>query len=229
MKFLTKRVLCFGDSHTWGLVPTREPIRQRYPVGIRWTGRIAQAAGPSMQIIEEGLPGRTTGLDDPDPSRVGKNGYDYLGPCLESHNPLDMVVLMLGTNDLQKRFGVQSSVETIVYRMGKLVQLTKKLAKDERQQEPIILLLAPPHPRLDCLPAIYAEFFQYLDLEARAHLLTAMYQRLAKDEQIHFFNAAPRVTTSTVDGIHMDASQHALFAQILFPYMAALLKEKQPA
>lgn len=96
-----KRVLCYGDSNTWA--PDMDS-GGRLNDSDRWTGRLAQHLGKDWTIIEEGLSGRTTVLDDPyEPFR---NGRQYLTPCLLSHQPLDLVIVMLGTNDLKSRFNV---------------------------------------------------------------------------------------------------------------------------
>jgi lysophospholipase L1-like esterase len=97
---MTERVLlCYGDSNTYGWIPV---AGGRFPRDVRWPGVLAAALGDGWHVIEEGLPGRTTVFDDPfDPPR---NGRAYLEPCLRSHDPVDLLVLYLGTNDLSPRF-----------------------------------------------------------------------------------------------------------------------------
>ena len=85
-----KTILCYGDSNTYGLRPDSN---QRYPREIRWTGLLQKSLGEDYYVIEEGLSGRTTLWDDP--IEEHKNGKTYLFPCLESHSPIDLVVLML--------------------------------------------------------------------------------------------------------------------------------------
>ena len=92
-----KRILCYGDSNTYGHDPARGGAR--LPREQRWPGALAGLLGEGYEILEEGLCGRTTVLEDP--TAPGLNGLSYLGPCLLSHRPLDLVILMLGTNDLQ--------------------------------------------------------------------------------------------------------------------------------
>jgi lysophospholipase L1-like esterase len=96
-------ILCYGDSNTWGYTPG---TGKRYERHERWTGVLQQSLGNSAIVIEEGLNGRTTVLDDP--TKPFRNGKDYLIPCLDSHAPLDLVILMLGTNDLKHRFGMSA-------------------------------------------------------------------------------------------------------------------------
>ena len=90
-----KRILCFGDSNTYGYRPD---TGERYPEDIRWTGILKNRLRErGIEIIEEGLVGRTTVFEDS--LRMGRRGIDYLVPLLESHAPIDKLVLMLGTND----------------------------------------------------------------------------------------------------------------------------------
>src|SRR4030095_16419851 len=100
-----KTIMCYGDSNTWGCIPLTgpEPPR-RYGPAQRWPGVLRRELGDGYWIVEEGLNGRTTVWDDPlGPFRSGK---ELLAPCLMTHEPIDLVVVMLGTNDLKRRFGV---------------------------------------------------------------------------------------------------------------------------
>ncbi len=99
-----KTILCYGDSNTWGYDPVSE---DRYPLAQRWVSVLARELGPEYQVIAEGLNGRTTVWPDPVEGEY-KSGKSYLLPCLESHHPIDLVVLMLGTNDLKHRFGLSA-------------------------------------------------------------------------------------------------------------------------
>jgi lysophospholipase L1-like esterase len=109
-------VLCFGDSNTWGQKPDKSG---RYGVDVRWTGRLQKQLGEQYSVIEEGLGSRTTDLEYG--KKPGRNGKTYLQPCLESHNPLDLVVLMLGTNDLKIEF--HRSAQDVAEAIGGLVNL----------------------------------------------------------------------------------------------------------
>ena len=92
-----KTILCFGDSNTWGFDPVGiiAPHPIRHPLDVRWTGLLAKELGTDFRIIEEGQNGRTTVHEDP--LNVCRNGIEYLPACLESHKPIDIVVLMLGS------------------------------------------------------------------------------------------------------------------------------------
>ncbi len=96
---MIKTILCYGDSNTYGYVPE---TGMRYPRDIRYPGRLQNLFGEEYTVIEEGCNGRTTIHDDPIDG--WKNGLDYLKPCLNSHKPIDIVILMLGSNDLKITF-----------------------------------------------------------------------------------------------------------------------------
>ena len=93
------RILCYGDSNTWGYIPGSD--HERYNENTRWTRLLSTKLGEDFEIIEEGLNSRTLISNDPRPGKEGKSGYDYLIPCLDSQDPIDLVVLMLGTNELK--------------------------------------------------------------------------------------------------------------------------------
>jgi lysophospholipase L1-like esterase len=98
-----KTVICFGDSNTWGADPAGGP---RYSMEQRWGSILRKELGSGYYIIEEGLCGRTTVWDDP--IEGYKSGKQYIIPCIDSHSPVDLVIILLGTNDLKKRFSLSS-------------------------------------------------------------------------------------------------------------------------
>src|SRR3989338_4272861 len=130
----TKKIICYGDSNTWGCIPDSV---ERYSVGVRWTGLLQKMLGEDYEVIEEGLNGRTTVLDDPQVERIGKNGKTYLLPCLESQNPLDMVVVMLGTNDTKAKFN--RTPQQIAEGLEELIRIIKDRAKDKAGKVPQII------------------------------------------------------------------------------------------
>ncbi|MEK4239293.1 GDSL-type esterase/lipase family protein [Paenibacillus sp. FSL H7-0714] len=100
---MKRTIVCFGDSNTWGYDAETD---QRFNDEIRWTGLLHAELGDAYRVIEEGLPGRTSVSDDP--LFEGLAGISYLYPCLMSHAPLDLVVIMLGTNDTKEIFALTS-------------------------------------------------------------------------------------------------------------------------
>nr|WP_221333068.1 GDSL-type esterase/lipase family protein [Nocardia transvalensis] len=130
--------MCFGDSNTFGQRPDRNG---RWPADVRWTGRLQLLLGDDYSIIEEGLGGRTTDLDDPE--RSDRNGRAYFQPCLRSHSPLDMVVVMLGTNDLKSRFDREP--EDIATALNGYVDNIEHTAWTRAGGVPRVLLVSPVH------------------------------------------------------------------------------------
>ena len=200
---MTKRVLCFGDSNTWGYNPHTQ---ERYDEQTRWTRVLARSLGPEYEIIEEGLNGRTTVWDDP--IEGFKNGYSYLIPCLESHCPLDLVVILLGTNDLKMRFSVSAS--DIAASAGVLVSVVQQsLAGRDGKTPPVLLMAPPPLAKL----SDHAEMFE--GGEAKSIKLGARYQAVAQELGCAFLDTAEVIASSPLDGIHWEASEHAKLGQAL--------------
>jgi lysophospholipase L1-like esterase len=174
----------------------------RYAPDERWPGVLRAELGSSWLVIEEGLNGRTTVSDDP-VEGIEKNGSRYLLPCLSSHKPLDVVVVMLGTNDLKARFNKSAwEIAAGVGRLVDIVKTTPAVGRGGRLSE--ILVVCPP-PMLDSLPG-YAEMFAGAQPKSREMALHM--RRTAKANGVHFFNAGTVIESSTVDGFHLDPDAH---------------------
>lgn len=196
-----KRVLCYGDSNTWGYDPVSQ---QRFDDQTRWTGILKKLLASEYTIIEEGLNGRTTVWDDP--IEGYRNGREYLIPCLESQWPLDLVVMMLGTNDLKRRFNL--SVFDIAEGAGALVQIAKQIGTRVNGPAPQVLLMAPPPVgKL----TVFADMFE--GAEAKSRQLGSYYQRVAAAQGCAFFDTSSVIVSSDVDGIHLEKSEHTKLAQ----------------
>ncbi len=196
-----KTILCYGDSNTWGYEPV---TKNRYGRTVRWAGVLQQELGGDYLIIEEGCNGRTTVWDDP--IEGYKNGKEYLPPCLVSHKPLDLVIIMLGTNDLKKRFSL--SAYDIADGAGVLVEIVQKSDTGPEGRAPQVLLLAPPP--LAKLTEL-AEMFE--GAEEKSHRLGHHYQRVAQEYSCEFMDTAPVIVSSELDGIHWAASEHKKLGQ----------------
>ena len=213
MKTIT--ILCYGDSNTWGQVPLRDYIKSRYPRDIRWTGKLELLSSNQVRIIEEGNNGRTTGLEDP--ARPGRNGLSYLPACLDSTVPLDLVIFMLGTNDLKLKY--QPDPQVITQRMNQLVKITKTICSSPPNQSVEILVISPPVIK----PKFYSHGdFDYPEAENYAKSLAPLYERMCEQEDIHFIDSANYVEVSDNDGSHLDAENHALFAEALWGKVQSL-------
>jgi len=198
-----KNILCFGDSNTWGYVPG---TGNRYPRQIRWTGLLQNLLGDSFFIIEEGLNGRTTVLDDP--TRIAKNGMTYLRPCLDSQAPIDLVVMMLGTNDCKHRFGL--SAFDISEGVAMLVSIIMQSGSGINGKAPQILLVSPP---LIAVAPSKADLFS--GAEEKSRQLAFHVQQVATNTASHFLDAAKHCSVSPIDGIHLDEAGHLALAQAI--------------
>jgi len=191
-----KTVLCYGDSNTWGYDPT---TAGRFDRDTRWPGVLRRELGDDYLVIEEGLNGRTTVWEDP--IEGYKSGREYLIPCLESHKPLDLVVMMLGTNDLKKRFSL--SAFDIAYSAGVLVDVVKKSEAGLAGGTPQVLLVCPPP--VGKLTE-FAEMFE--GSEEKSRRLPEWFVRVAEEQGCQLLDAGEVVTASDLDGIHFEAAEH---------------------
>jgi lysophospholipase L1-like esterase len=204
-------VLCYGDSNTWGYIPG---TAQRYPRSVRWPGLLQSHLGAHFLVIEEGLNARTTVLDDP--TKVGKNGLAYLRPCLDTHAPLDLVVLMLGTNDLKHRFGM--SPADIGANVTTLLAAIAAGGTGAGLAAPPVLLIAPV--RVGPLTAL-ADLFA--GGEEKSRKLGPVYREVARLNGTHFLDAAEVAEAGPVDGVHLDDQGHAKLARAVAVAVRAIL------
>lgn len=194
-------ILCYGDSNTWGAKPrtvASEVIR--FGIEQRWTGVLQSQLGNGFRVIEEGLRGRTTIFDDPVEGEH-KNGCRYLLPCLESHQPVELVVLFLGTNDLKARFGATST--EVAGGIERLMAVIVGSRTGPCRTTPEILLLAPP-----CIGplSLFAEEFD--GAVEKSLLLGPFFEQVAARGSWHFLNVSTVASASECDGIHLDEPGH---------------------
>ena len=196
-------IVAFGDSNTWGYDPAKG---ERFAPDVRWTGVLRRELGEGYTVIEEGLNGRTTVFDDPiEPHR---RGLDYLPPCLRSHAPLDLVIISLGCNDLKARFNAGPAM--IAAGVERLVTTAKDEPVGPGGRAPRILLVAPP----PCAKLTnFAEMFE--GAAEKSRLLGARYAEVAERQRVGFVDAGQFIQASPLDGIHLEADQHAVLGRVL--------------
>ncbi len=215
---MLKRILCFGDSNTWGANP-RGP--GRLDENTRWTALLQEKLGSSYRIIEEGQNGRTCEMDDPVEGE--KSGIDYLYPCIESQLPLDLFIVMLGTNDMKVRFG--RSAEEISAGLERVVMKAQKCL-DEHDSSARILVLSPIELHENMRSADFSEMFGGEAGIAKSKQLAAYYQKIAERHGCYFLDMAKVAQASPVDALHLDAEGHAQIAAALEPKIRAILADK---
>ena len=200
-----KTILCYGDSNTYGYNPSNG---LRYPRDVRWTGRLTQILGEEYVVIEEGCNGRTTVYDLP--YEEWKKGITYLRPCLNSHKPIDIVVLMLGSNDLKE--GFHAAPKEIADGAGQLVDVICEFTKQKQGFVPKIILVSPMEvgEGIDDSPFNY-EFTH--NAVAKSKEFHKFYKKVAEEKGCVFFNAAEYVRPSKEDSLHMTEEGHRIFAE----------------
>lgn len=201
-----KKILCYGDSNTYGHNPV-----DCSRLDIRWTKLLAESLGCGYEVIEEGLCGRTTVFDDN--FTDGLNGKKMLEPVLKTHSPLDLVILMLGTNDIQLQFNqtafdISRGVETLV----KIIQNPLVYGNCS---VPKILLISPILIDKSVKNSFFADLFGSDRAVNLSRELAPQIKRVADLYETYFLNAADYAKASPIDGIHMDPDNHRLLAQAI--------------
>ena len=192
-----KNILFYGDSNTWGFDPG---TTLRYPYHLRWTTICAALLGEDYNCVPAGMNGRTTTFDDPvKGARNGIKGLDYE---LQTHKPLDLMVIMLGTNDLKYTDAAGSAAG-----MERLTELVLTANRRYNLSSPVfpagaepILLVSPI-----LLKAHVGEREDDMEESAR---LSALYRRVAEKNCLPFMDAALYAAPSRIDGVHLDADGH---------------------
>jgi lysophospholipase L1-like esterase len=192
-----KTILCYGDSITWGYNPVTS---NRMNLDERWPGVLDKGLGDDYKVIGEGLNGRTTTRDDPFNNSY-KNGLKYLIPCLDSHKPIDICILFLGTNDLKKRFGL--SAKEIAGGIMILVDTIMKSAAGPSGLAPKILLMVPPYiKKMNSFPNEFEDSYQ------KSYDLPDYYAKIAIDYNCEFLDTSKIIVASELDGVHPDVDEH---------------------
>lgn len=203
-----KTVLCYGDSNTYGYNPADG---FRYPEDIRWTGILQKMLGAEYKIIEEGCNGRTTIFDDP--IEGWKNGRDYLKPCLNSHKPIDYIIMMLGSNDLKDTF--HASAMDIAAGAGVLIKDIIDFTEVKQGYVPNIILVAPPEigEGIAASP-FYGRFYE--DAIERSKEFPKFYKKIAEKYGCIFVDAASHIKPSAIDSLHISPEGHRKLAEVFY-------------
>lgn len=200
----SKRVMVYGDSNTWGALSVEEGVPiARYDERQRWPGVLREALGDDWEVVEEGLSARTTDVADPTLPRISGAGLDgsaYLPAAMATHLPLDVVVIMLGTNDLKVMF--DRSPLRIALGAGRLVDIVQTTdgGVGTEYPDPEVLLLAPPPlGKLDFLAEPFAGG------EEKSKQLAPLYAAVAGAAEAEFLDIGGVTTTDGADGVHFSA------------------------
>ena len=210
-----QQILVFGDSLSWGIVPN---TRRRLNFVERWPGAMEDQlirAGRSVRVIEDCLNGRRTVWDDP--FKPGRNGLAGLPQRIEINSPLALVIVLLGTNDFQSMhaFNAWHSAQGT----ATLVRAIRDAPIEPGMPVPAVLIVAPPPvrtPRGAIAPKFDGAAVKGKDLAAEL-------EKVAAELGCAFLDAGKVVSTSTVDGVHLDADQHLVLAHALAQRVVNLL------
>lgn len=191
-----KTIVCFGDSNTYG---KDGATSKRFARNVRWPGILKDHLGKDFEIIEEGLIGRTTVHNDPVLGKM-KNGKKYLGPCLASHSPVDLVIFMLGTSDAKNQYSLYA--EDIAAGMEILVKMAKNSETGPNGSAPHILLLTPFFgPDIEKIE-------KYHGVHKRMKDLDGLYWKISEKYGCSFLETQKFVQTTGSDHLHLDAEGH---------------------
>ena len=202
-----KQILVYADSLSWGIIPL---TRQRYAFDQRWPGVMEAAlvnSGQQVRVIEDCLNGRRTVWDDP--YKAGRNGLVGLAQKIESHSPLELVILLLGTNDFQSMH--QHNAWHSSQGIATLVSAIRSAPIEPGMPIPRILVVAPPAIRMPKGPI--APKFE--GAESKCTGLASALQKVCAETGCMFFDSGTVITTSELDGVHLDGEQHLALGRAL--------------
>ena len=200
-----RTVLIYGDSNTWGFIPGSN--KMRYAPDVRWPGVFAKSLGASWIVVDAALCGRTTAFDDPlSPPFVDRNGLKLFGAVLESHMPLDLVIIFLGVNDLKKRFSlhavdIASGVELLAG-----VALSPVFGPAGSGKPPAVMIICPPP--IQEVPEAFGATFS--GGAATSQGLRQAFERMSEKIGVPVIYADDFVCGDPADGIHFSAAHHGI-------------------
>tara|TARA_B100000315_G_scaffold172000_1_gene160500 strand:+ start:836 stop:1468 length:633 start_codon:yes stop_codon:yes gene_type:complete len=192
-----KTIVCFGDSNTWGYIPE---TGLRYLYNQRWPGVLQGELSHHVRVVEEGLNGRTTSFDEP--FRSGRDGSVALPLILESHRPLDLLIIALGANDLQPFYNV--SGHDSAHGLEKLIEIGKRSEAGPENSAPEILCIAPTRFNQSC--EVVKRLF--VGTDEKISVLLEEYKRVTSIAVCHYFDSNDIIVVSECDGVHIDALNH---------------------
>ncbi len=214
---MKKRVICFGDSNTWGYIPV---TGQRYDETIRWPARLQEKLGyKDYTVVEEGLTGRTTVFDDPfDPEL---NGLKTMPAILRSAAPIDMLVFMLGTNDFQSNIPAGNPIST-ARAVQYMLETARSLGVDRPGEKMKVLLISPVEITEDRLTFKENDVTDQTSINNSREL--GKHLRIVADQLgVEFIDAAKYIKPGKVDGVHLDEAGHAKMAELVYEMVHTML------
>lgn len=203
-----KRIVCFGDSLTWGYDPE---TRTRFSEEIRWTQVMQKLLGDGYTVIEEGQNGRTIATEDP--AEGEKNGLKYIGPCMESQSPFDLLIIMLGSNDCKRKFAYSSM--DIAGEMQIMLEKVQAYNRFRCKDAFKVLLISPPYVSDAIRESWLGDSFGYENAVKLTKELAGWYKTLSDMYDCEYLDAAQYVQASDADGCHLDAQNQKKLGEVI--------------
>jgi lysophospholipase L1-like esterase len=193
-----KTVVCYGDSNTWGRIPKGG----RYPRSVRWTGVLQKLLGDDYEVVSEGVIGRTFVVVDPE--NPWGSGITHLKLILRNNIPIDLMIVMLGTNDVKTMF------ELAPEDVAKYLQQTIDLIRTEDVKN--ILIVCPPDI---VIPEGGIPDPRYIGSSEKIKKLPKLFSEVAEKNGCGFLDAGKYITSSKIDGFHLESEAHVKLAEVL--------------
>lgn len=209
---MKKRIVCFGDSNTWGYNPYTDG---RFSEDIRWTCILQKELGHNYTVLEEGLCGRTTVFSDP--LNENMSGFEYIYTALMTCNPVDILIVMLGTNDTKQRFN--ATAKNITDGLIRLINKAKTIPA--WTGKPNIIIISPVPIDKDCYTAIFAGEMGS-ECSEKSYALSKLYKQAAKDLNCGFIDAKDYAKVNTMDYMHIDENGHINLGKAVAKYILDL-------
>lgn len=211
---MKKRIVCFGDSNTWGFDSSTQ---SRFSEEIRWPKLLQKMLKDNFEVIEEGLPGRSSTSEDP--LFEGLNGFNYLHPCLMSHAPVELVIIMLGTNDTKQRFNLTSyNIAQAITRLAHKAENT--LAGVNNTKAKVLVVIPPPikpgYINSDIGPSMGVG----CDLKSKD--LSKNLRGLLKLQGTDFLDSQDYVEMNNIDFMHLDQKNHKKLAELIYEKLVSI-------
>lgn len=213
-----KTVLCFGDSNTWGYDPKSN---SRFSSEIRWTELIWKRLGNGYKVIEEGMCGRTTEFYNMSEDYVsGLNALPYI---IRSQYPIDLILVMLGTNDTKEQYGITAQEISKGLKHIIMFLKNKKLWEELNTKQPKVLIVAPTHIINISSSPFYKEFGKCA--EQKIFQLGKYFKEVAIETECYFVDASLYAIPGVYDGIHLDKNGHKILSEVFYEKIRQLMEE----
>ena len=210
------RILCYGDSNTWGYIPGTD--HKRYNENERYTKLLQKELGKNYEVIEEGLNSRTLISEDNRPGKEGRNGFAYLKPCLDSHDKIDILILMLGTNELKTEFN--NSAESVINMINNYVEFINNYKSQIDKTTPKLIISGIPVVNESTHYCLNNN--KYKGAYNKSVLLSNLLEEFCKNKNIYSINNSELEVG--IDGVHLTKESHKKLAKKIATFILKTFK-----